>query len=144
MHSKNQQYQYQKQLAKALKMSNNNLWRKLSLEQRRSVIDKYHDLMEIKSRGIQNVFSDIKQNRINAGSLFLGLILGIFGGIAASIITKYILGISWPLDLLIFFFCLVVCFAAYNFIDWSTYEDFRDYEILKYLLELVEKDKPKK
>ena len=76
MNPQKQQHQYEKYIVKILKKSNHTLWRQLSPKQRKDVVGKYDDLSDIKSRGIQNILSDIRQSRISLTSLLLGFIFG--------------------------------------------------------------------
>ena len=134
-----EKFKHRKDIAKRLEFSDKKFWDELSKDNQEKIIDKYLYFTNIENIGLNNVLTDVKQSRISIASLSIGMLLGIFGSMASSVILKYVPeSLFWHILILVITFGLFWVF--FKLINDITVDGFRDYKILGYLADLVKKD----
>lgn len=130
-------------IAKRLKSSNSRVWDTLTPTKQLAVVDKYYELRGIDHLGIDKILDDNRNIRSSMAFLLLGLLLGIFGNIFASILLKYEPhGILW--DVISIIACIVLfCFLARQIDKWSA-DHLGWSDALNHLLKMTEEDAERK
>lgn len=128
-----------KNIAKRLKLSNSKIWDTLTSVKQAAVVDKYYELRGFDHLGIDKILDDNRNIRSNMAFLLLGLLLGIFGNIFASIVLKYEPhGVSS--DALSIIACIgLFWFLARQINKWSA-DHLGWSDVLNHLLKMVEED----
>jgi len=125
-------------IAKRLKSSNSKVWDTLTPAKQAAVVNKYYELRGIDHLGIDKILDDNRTIRSNMALLLLGLLLGIFGNIFASILLKY-----EPQGVLFDMLNIIACIALFFFLSdqidkWSA-DHLGWSDVLNRLLKMVEK-----
>ncbi|MFA6602129.1 MAG: hypothetical protein WCT02_04745, partial [Candidatus Paceibacterota bacterium] len=98
-----------KDIEKILKLSNKAQWGSLTSKERELVVSKYYDLRSIKSVGIQSVLNNNRDVMRSMALLVMGLLLGIFGGVASDVLMKYLPSDIWfDVVFLLFFLVFII------------------------------------
>lgn len=129
-------------IAKRLAMSNEELWVNLSEGQRAAVVNKYYKLSSVEHMGIRSVLESNRNLRRNLGVLIIGVLLGSFGSMVATIAIKYLPSGIW-FDILAVLGFLVLLGVFIQLVDEMSAENLAVNRILENLLELVRKDQEK-
>jgi hypothetical protein len=128
-----------KDIEKILKLSNKAQWGSLTSKERELVVSKYYDLRSIKSVGIQSVLNNNRDVMRSMALLVMGLLLGIFGGVASDVLMKYLPSDIW-FDVVFLLFCLVFIIHFFHFTEKIVSDNLREDNVLGHLLDLVKED----
>lgn len=126
-------------IEKRLRSSNKKRWNTLTSEEREAVVNKYYDLRSIERLGIDKILDDNRNLRSNFVFLVIGVVLGVFGNVLASIWMQYL-----PKDLLheIIMVVVIVIFLVWGVPrlgDILSADHLRQDDVLEHLLRLVKK-----
>ena len=137
--------QIRKNIAKRLHLSDKEGWEKLSEEERKTVIDEYLHLSSIENIGIAKALEENRNVSRGVGSLMIGSILGLSGGIAGNIVLNYIqLLPRWYqiyLEILLILSFLVLIWMFYHLIDRVSADGFKEDHILEHLQKRIKNKK---
>lgn len=126
-------------IARRLRLSDVPLWNSLSREEQNRVVEKYYSINDLKNVGIHKVLEENRNIRRNLGSILIGLLLGLFGGVVSDIGIKYIPDNGWlHFFIIVAFFALLAMFI--RLIEQTSVDHLKEDSVLKYLVTLQEKE----
>ncbi len=126
-------------IARRLRLSDEILWDSLPDDMKSWSVDKYYTMGSIKNVGVHKVLEDNRDIRRNLGSILIGLMLGLFGGVTSDVVLKY-LPKSGYFDLFIVIVFLAILILFVRMIERASVDHLKEDHVLEYLVESIAKD----
>jgi hypothetical protein len=127
-----------KAIAKRLKKTNKQKWTSLTDQQREEVVERYFEVMDLKKLGPKALIEDAWVRAFAVDTTVFGVMLGVIGGAAATIIDRYLapFGVIYSFFALLLF--LLILIGVSHLPEMIKVHSLREGQLLEKLLEKEE------
>lgn len=126
-----------KDIRDRLILSNKKLWKSLSSEMQKKVVDTYYKIRDVDYSNINRVLRENANSRREVNFIFIGVFLGIFGNIIADVVVKYFPARDWVDDLAVAVFFLSALLFLLASLSRDLSRSLEDDRVLLRLIEIV-------